>query len=438
MSPAQPKWWQQRRWQIAVLLMLVTAVGSIDRQAMSVTAATLKSGFALSNTDYGLLGSGFLMAYALGQLLSGIVVDRVGTRRALAWAVILWSFAAIGHAASAGFAGLLLARVLLGVTEGANFPAAFKAIAEWFPRAERSMATGLVVAGTGLGLILAPPLAGTLTHYFGWQAAFLVPGVAGLLWVGVWWRRYHLPENHPQISSAERELALRDRVSVAAGTGGLAQQIAMLGHYFRFRQTWGLVLSRFIGDGAFYFFAFWLPLYLQSERGFTLLNVAFAAALPFVCADLGSLSGGWLGQKLIRRGVSVDRSRKSLIWAGCLTTLCAWPVATVSSAPVALLLAAVAIFGIQVKTSSLFPLAADIYPAEHVAKIWGLSGAAGAFGAALFQSVFGVLIDKTGYNVVFVLSSLICIAQALMISLFIRRVEPLELSPAAADKAKAH
>ncbi len=419
-------WWRQRRWQMAVMLMLVTAVGSIDRQAMSVTAATIKAEFGLSNTDYGALASSFLLMYGVGQLLAGVVVDRLGTRRALTLAVIWWSIAAVAHAFARGFWGFFFARAFLGLTEGANYPAAFKAIAEWFPRAERSMASGLVTAGTGLGLILAPPLAGILIYYFSWHAAFIVPGVAGLAWVWFWRRHYHLPEAHPSISPEERALALSDRVDAERRPATLGAHFALCARYLRHRETWGLIGARFVGDGAFYFFAIWLPLYLQSERGFTLMNIALLAAIPFIFADIGSLFGGWLGQRLIRSGWSVDRSRKTLIWAGCLGVLVAGPVGTVASDSLALLLASLAIMSIQVKTASLFPLAADLYPAGHVATVWGLTGAAGAAGAALFQWVFGWLIDAYGYGPVFLIVSLVCILQAAIISWSIPHIRPIK------------
>jgi ACS family hexuronate transporter-like MFS transporter len=425
-------WWSQKRWRIAILLMLVTAVGSIDRQALSVTARTIKGEYGLTNTEYGALGFAFLLAYGFGQLLSGLFVDRFGTKRALSWAVVLWSIAAMAHALAIGFWSFFVARAMLGLTEGPNLPAAFKAIAEWYPRAERSMASGIVTAGTGLGLILAPPVAGLLTAAFGWQAAFLVPGIAGIAWVYFWRRSYFLPEEHPTVSTKERSIALADRV--VAGTQApitFGERLRVWGRYLRYRETWGLVLARFAGDGAFYFFAFWLPLYLQSERGFSILSVAFVAIIPFLFADVGTLGGGWMGQKLIRRGWSVDRSRKSMIWAGSLGALVAWPVAMVESWQAALLLSSLAILSIQVKTASLFPLAADIYPARDVATVWGLSGAAGAVGGALFQGLVGGLVDAYGYNVVFAIASLMCVVQATLISLFIRRVQPLNVSHAA-------
>lgn len=424
--PARAPWWTQKRWWIAILLMLVTAIGSIDRQAMSVTAAIIKSEFHLTNTQYGALAFAFLLSYGIGQAVAGLFVDRFGTKRALRLAVIWWSIAAISHAFARSFWGFFAARAFLGITEGANLPAAFKAIAEWFPRAERSMASGLVTAGTGLGLILAPPIAGLLAVHYSWQAAFIVPGIAGFVWVWFWQKRYFLPESHPTLSEEERRIALADRVQATdAAPETMRDRLGTWRRYLRHRETWGLLIARFVGDGAFYFFSVWLPLYLQSERGFSVLGIAWVVAIPFLFADIGSLTGGWLGQKLIRRGWSVDRSRKTLIWAGSLGVIVAWPVNVVSDWWWALLLASIAIGSIQIKTASLFPLAADLFPARDVATIWGLSGAAGAIGAALFQWMFGWLIDHYGYDPVFAIVSTMCLMQALAITVFIRRVEPV-------------
>ncbi len=410
-----------------MLLLLVTAVGSIDRQALSVTAKVLMDEFGLTKTEYGRLGFAFLFAYAIGQLLSGLFIDKLGTKRSLSLAVVWWSIAAILHIFAGSFGGFFAARAFLGITEGANLPAAMKAIAEWFPKAERSMATGLVTAGTSLGLILAPPVAGTLAYQFGWQAAFIVPGIAGFIWVWFWQRHYFLPENHPTISTEERALALGDRIDAAARALSFGERMKLWGHYLRYRETWGLVLARFVGDGCFYFFAIWMPLYLQTERGMSILKTAFIAAIPFIFADLGALGGGWMGQRLIRKGWSVDRSRKTLIWVGCVGSLVAWPVATVDAAWLAVLLASLSVFFIQVKTASLFPLATDLFPARDVATVWGLSAAAGSFGAALFQLFVGALIESRGYQIAFILASALCLGQAISISLFIRKVEPLPL-----------
>ncbi|MGA0001279.1 MAG: MFS transporter, partial [Steroidobacteraceae bacterium] len=392
MSFGEKFWLGRRRWWVACMLLAVTMISYIDRLALSVAAPVLKAEFSFSNEEYGRITLAFLVTYGLGQLLLGPIIDRIGSKRSLSLAVIWWSIAAALHALGRGVWGFFAALAMLGVTEAVNFPGAFKVVAEWFPRAERSLAAGFVTAGTGLGAIVAPPLIAFLISAFdalhaagwspvnGWRAAFLVPALMGFVWAWHWNRHFRQPEDDPALSRDERALILGDRPAapaVAPRGQHYAGYFGRLGGYLRIRETWGLILARFTGDGAFYFFAFWIPLYLRDERGFSLLQIAWAAALPFVFADLGSLLGGWTGQRLIRGGMSVNASRKLMIWLGALLVPAALPAVYVESSMVAVLCMGLGIFAIQVKSSSLFALPADLFPTRHVAGVWGMSGAAG-------------------------------------------------------------
>jgi ACS family hexuronate transporter-like MFS transporter len=419
--PAPVPHLQALRWRIAFLLCLVTAIGYIDRQALSVAAPIIRDTFALSNTQYGWITYAFLVAYALGQAGLGPWVDRLGTRQSLWIAVASWSIVAALHAVARGFLGFFSLRALLGVTESVNLPAALKAVAEWFPQQERSLATGIVTAGIGIGAIVAPPLAAVLIYYFGWQAAFLVPGAAGFLWLIAWRRTYALPEQHPRITHAERTY-------IEAGRTPGTAMVAAPGRwrsYLRHRETWGLILARFTGDGAFYFFAFWLPNYLHNERGFNLAQIAWATAFPFVAADAGSLFGGWLGGRLLARGVSLDAARKRVIWLGALLVPVALPAVYVDSPVLAVLLVAGSLFAIQMKASSLFAVPADLFPSRDVASVWGLTGAAGSLAAAFAQPLIGWIIDHYSYTPVFVIVSMMHIVSALAVSWLIPRIGPL-------------
>ncbi|NJD31528.1 MAG: MFS transporter [Gammaproteobacteria bacterium] len=409
------------RWRIAILLCLVTTISYVDRQALSVAAPVLREEFRLSNTQYGWITYAFLMAYALGQFALGPLIDRLGTKRSFTLAVAWWSVAGMLHAFGRGFLGFFSLRALLGLTEAVNFPAALKAVAEWFPRNERSLATGIVTAGTGIGAIVAPPLVGLLIHFYGWQAAFLVPGAAGFLWVLAWKRWYDPPETHTTITAEERSYVLDGRAAPGAvGRAGRWRD------YLRHKETWGLILARFTGDGAFYFFAFWLPNYLHAERGFDIVRIAWVAALPFVAADLGALFGGWLGGRLMASGATLDAARKGVIWLGALLVPVAMPAVFVDSPYVAVLLVSAALFAIQVKQSSLFAVPMDLFPARDVASVWGLSGAAGSLAAAFAQPLIGWLIDHYSYTPVFALVSLMHVASALAVTLLIPRIAPLE------------
>jgi ACS family hexuronate transporter-like MFS transporter len=439
-------WWAQQRWWIAIMLCAITMIGYVDRLALAVAAPVIRSEFTLTNEQYGLITLAFLLSYALGQLFIGPIIDRFGSKRSLSLAVMWWSVASILHAACRGVGSFFAARAFLGITEAANFPAAYKVVAEWFPRAERSFASGFIIAGVGIGAIVAPPLivfliaafdalhASGLSFVRGWQAAFIVPGLLGFAWLLLWHRRFHLPESHPDIDPAERALVLGDRGTIAVlgppPPGGSildesAAYFRRLGYWFRYRQAWGLALARFTGDGAFYFFAFWIPSYLNDERGFALRDIAWAAAIPFVFADVGSLLGGWTGQHLIRRGMSVDASRKVMVWIGALLVPLALPAVYVDSPVLAVLCMGLGIFAIQVKAASMFALPADIFPPSAVGTVWGASGAAGSVAAAFSQPVIGWTIDRYSYEPVFLAVSAMHIVSATLVMVLIRRVDPV-------------
>jgi len=413
-------WWTKKRWWVAIMLCAVTTIGYVDRLALSVAAPLIRTEFGFTNEEYGLITFAFLATYAAGQLLLGPLIDRLGSRRSLSLAVTWWSVASALHALAGSVAGFFGARAALGLTESVNFPAAYKVIAEWFPRAERSLASSFVTAGTGIGAIIAPPLIAGLIALFdgwharglspaeGWQAAFVVPALLGFGWVWLWKR-------------------LLDAPGTPAMTAGPAPRagFAELRRWFRYRETWGLALARFTGDGAFYFLAFWIPSYLADVRGFGLGQIAWAAAIPFVFADLGAVAGGYAGQRLIRAGWSVDTSRKTMIWVGALLVPLALPAVYVDSPALAVLCLGLGIFGIQVKSTNLFAVPTDLFPPAAVGTVWGASGAVGSLSAALSQPVIGWTIDRYSYEPVFVVVALMHIVSAACVMLFIRRIEPL-------------
>jgi len=412
------------RWQIVCLLCLITTINYLDRQAFAVAGPEIVRLFALSNTEFGLIGSAFLFAYGFGQLVIGPLVDRFGTKRSFRFAVIAWSIAGILHAFGRGFWSFFSLRALLGVTEAMNLPAAVKAVAEWFPAAERSLAVGIVTAGIGLGAILAPPLLVWLIVTFGWQWAFIVPGAVGFIWLLVWNKYYDSPEQHASLSDDERALILADRdVPGVATTSGPWYGFI---RFLKYREVWGLMLSRLVSDGAFYFFVAWLPLYLAQERGFDMKSLAFSVALPFIAADVGSLFGGWLGTRLIRAGWTVDAARKVIIWGAALLIPCALLAVLADSAVVAIGLICVAMFAIQVKASSHFTLPADLFPARDVATIWGLFGAVGSLGGTLFIAAAGWVTEHYSYTPIFAAVGVMHIISAGIIMVMIPDIKKLK------------
>jgi ACS family hexuronate transporter-like MFS transporter len=406
------------RWLIATLLLLATTINYVDRQAISVAAPVIGKQLGFSATDYSYIVFSFLLAYSIMQVVAGGLIDRIGTRLGFAIAIGGWSLANMAHALGGSVLGFSALRFALGAFEAANYPAALKAIAEWFPRSERSSAVGLVNVGPGLGAVLAPPLVSWFIVVWGWREAFVVTGLFGFVWLGFWLWLYRPPGEHPRLGEAEAR-----HIRGGAGSGDATPAVPWT-VLLRDARLWGLMLARFSSDGAFYFFVFWLPKYLAEVRGFDIVQIGALAWIPFLAADLGSLAGGWAGTRLMRGGVSLDASRKLVIWIGALLAAVALPAAGAPTPLAALGLIAVAMFGIQVKSSSLFTLPADLYPMRSVALAWGFTGAAGSAGGMLFQLYIGRMVDAVGYTPVFVAASGMHLVSAACVMLFVRERRP--------------
>ncbi len=383
------------RYVIAALLFAAATINYIDRQSISIAERELKREFGFTPQQYGDILSWFFLAYAIGQIATGWVVDRIGAKKGFTIAVACWSIANMAHAFGVGVRSFSAMRFGLGLFEAANYPAALKAISEWFPKAERSTAVGLVNAGVGFGAIVAGPFVAWLIVTSGWRGASLLTGALGLFWLLFWLALYDSPDRHPSVSDAERLII--NAGSEAPEPGERSTIWSLLQR----RVTWGLMLSRFLGDGAFYFFAAWLPKYLGDVRGLSLTEIGWMVAIPFIAADIGSVVGGFAGTALIRRGFSIDASRKLLMWAGALLVPVSLLALRAESAVAALLWIGVGMFGIQVKSSSLFTVPADIFKPRDIGLAWGLSGAAGSYGGSLFTPLVGYLVTHYSYTPVF-------------------------------------
>ncbi|MEM8814664.1 MAG: MFS transporter [Pseudomonadota bacterium] len=406
------------RWRIAILLAIITTINYIDRSVFGVVAPIVRDLFSISNEQYGIITSGFLLAYGLGQLISGPLIDKLGTKRAFSLAAVLWSVATILHALGRGFVSFFSLRALLGVAEAANFPAATKAVAQWFPASERSTGVSIFMLGAGLGAIITPPATVFVMTTLGWQWAFILPGSLGLIWVWLWHRWYYLPEDHPGISPAERALILEQRSPQVSKESWLS--------LLRYREFWGLMAARLVSDFPFYFFLFWLPQYLMDVRGFNLRDIALFAWLPWVAADLGALAGGALSSHLIERGKTLNYARKAVIWLGALLVLVTIPAVKTESGMLALGLICFGMFAIQIKGAVFFTLPADLFPAAKVATVWGVFGAVGSLGAAILGAVAGIVIESAGYQPVFFMIAFLHIVSAALLMLLVPDIRPLE------------
>jgi len=322
------------------------------------------------------------------------------------------------HALGRGLWSFFALRISLGITEATNFPAATKAVAQWFPARERSTAVGVFMLGAGRGAIITPPTTVWIMQTLGWKWAFILPGELGIVWVWLWQQWFHLPEEHPRIAPAERELILAERseqVSKEPWT-------SLLVH----KEFWGLLAARVVSDFPFYFILFWLPQYLIDARGFNLRDIAMFAWMPFLAADLGALGGGSLSSWLITQGRTINFARKAVIWLGALFVLAVIPAFYTESGYVALALICFTMFAMQVKSSAFFTLPADLFPAAKVATVWGVFGAVGSFGGSVLGLVAGRLIDASGYEPVFLMIAFLHILSATLLMLFVPRIRQVE------------
>tara|TARA_B100001063_G_scaffold16201_1_gene12471 strand:- start:615 stop:1850 length:1236 start_codon:yes stop_codon:yes gene_type:complete len=404
------------RWRIAILLAVITTINYIDRSVFGVVAPMIREQFDIGDADYGLITSGFLLAYGIGQLISGPLIDRLGTKRAFSLAAVFWSVATILHALGRGLWSFFALRILLGLAEAANFPAASKAVAQWFPANERSTAVAIFMLGAGLGAIITPPLTVWTLQTLGWQWAFIIPGSLGLVWVFLWQRWYHLPETHPTIEPTEKALILEQRSNQQSQGSWTA--------LLSYREFWGILIARVVSDFPFYFFLFWLPQYLIDVRGFDLRAIAMFAWLPWVAADLGALTGGSLSSALVTRGYTINRARKTVIWLGAvLVALAVIPAYYTASSALALALICFGLFAIQVKGSVFFTLPTDLFPADRVATVWGVFGAVGSLGGSLLGLLAGYLIQEAGYESVFLMIASLHLISALLLQIFVPKID---------------
>ena len=412
------------RWRIAFLVAIAIAISYLDRQALPVAIQSIAREIPVTNEQFSQLQSAFLIAYAVMYAGGGKLMDVLGTRRGFAVIMLFWSLACASHGLAASVATLALSRFLLGVGEGGGFPAATRVVAEWFPVQDRSKAMGIMNAGTAVGMVVAAPLiALVISHAGDWRWVFYLTGAIGVAWTVWWWREYHPPDRHPALSTAERGEI--QSVLAAPAAGGDLPWLSLL----RYRQTWGLVLAKFLSDAAWYFYLFWLPKYLYDARGFDIKAVGTFGWIPPAAAGLGALCGGWLSSRLLQADVPLDRARKIALGASAVVMPL---ILFVPSVPVgwAIVLFAIAYFGQQSWSTLVMILPTDVFPRQAVGSVAGLVGFGGAMGGVVFGQVVGYLLDHGfGYGLVFTLAGSFHLLAFALICLALPRIEPLALGP---------
>ena len=392
------------RWVMIGLIFLATVINYIDRQTVSVLKTSISKDLGLSNSDYAAIQNSFLAFYGLSQLLSGRLYDVIGTRRGFIFSIVLWSLAALAHATARSAAAFGVFRAALGFGEAGNWPGAAKMVGEWFPVRERALGMGIFNTGAAVGGAISPPIIALLATAYGWRTAFIITGALGFVWLALWVALFRTPAEHPWITDAERAHILDG--AAPGGVPGPAWRPGWL-HLLTYRQTWAVVMGRFITDPIWWLYIFWLPSYLQEARGFSLQQVGQSAWLPFLAGGVGALTGGYASGALISRGWSVDRARKTVMTFGALLTSAGILAMRANDPWVALGWMAVVLFGFQIWVNNLQTLPSDFFPSTAVGSVFGMGGAAAALASVLFTFGTGRVVDAFGYTPVFLVSAVL-------------------------------
>jgi ACS family hexuronate transporter-like MFS transporter len=428
------------RWAICGLLFLAATINYIDRQVIGILKPTLQSEFGWSEIDYSDIVFSFQLAYAIGFIFAGRLMDRVGTKTGFALALTIWSAAAVAHAGattfgpavaatlaaiglhySASAAGFIAARFALGIGESGNFPAAIKTVAEWFPRSERAFATGLFNAGTNIGAIVTPIVVPIITVKFGWRWAFLVTGLVGFGWLILWFLFYDRPDAHPRLGAAERAYIASDPPDRAARVAWKT----LLPH----RQTWAVATAKFMTDPIWWVYLFWMPDFFNRKFGLSLLDLGPPIIVIYLVSDAGSVFGGWLSSTLIKRGWTVNRSRKTAMLACAIAVVPIIGASKVESMWTAVALISVAAAAHQGWSANVYTLASDMFPRQAVGSVIGFAGMSGAVGGMLIAKVTGYLLQTTGsYLPVFVIAGVTYLVTLGIVHLLSPTLEPARIS----------
>jgi ACS family hexuronate transporter-like MFS transporter len=408
---------------ICALLFFATTINYMDRQVLGILAPTLQRELGWSEVQYGAIVSWFTIAYALGLLVAGRIMDRIGVRRGLAVAIVTWSIAAMSHALARTANAFAAARFALGLGESGNFPASIKAVAEWFPARERALATGIFNAGTNVGAIITPLVVPWITLTWGWRAAFIWTGLLSATWLAFWLNVYRPPQEHRRCSPAE--------LSLIRGDAAEATFAVRWRELLRHRQTWAFAVAKLLTDPIWWFYLFWLPKFLDTKYGIHLAGLAAPLIVVYALADVGSIGGGWLSGALINRGWSVNRGRKATLLIAALLIVPTMFAPYVNGMWPAVLIVGVAAGAHQWWSANLFTLSSDMFPRQAIGSVVGIGGFFGAIGGAAFQRITGIVLQHNGgnYTPIFLVCGFAYVTALAIVQLLVPRLERARIGP---------
>ena len=433
------------RWVVCAMLFVATTINYVDRQIIGLLKPDLQHLFAWTERDYAAIVFTFQLAYAIGLLLSGRVMDKLGTKKGFTLAILLWSVAAVAHAvadrvpwltfptlniddktgvtfvsltgAAAGFA---LARFFLGLGEAGNFPASIKTVAEWFPRKERAFATGIFNSGTNIGALVTPIVVPVLVSWWGWQEAFIATGLLGFLWVIWWWVSYTTPDKHPKVTPEELALIQSDPPEPSTPLPWST--------VVRYRQAWAFALGKFLTDPVWWLYLFWIPDFFNRLYGLNIKQLGAPLVTIYLITDVGSIGGGWLSSHFLKRGWSVNAARKVTMLICALLVLPIMAAPRIDNLWGAVLLVSLAASAHQGWSANLFTLVSDMFPRRAVGSVVGFGGMAGAIGGMVLSLIVGEILQQTGsYVGVFLIAGFAYLTGLAIIHLLVPRLAPAQL-----------
>ena len=409
------------RWVICGLLFFATTVNYVDRQVLGILAKDLKVAIGWTEVDYGNIVAAFNAAYAFGLLMAGRLMDRIGTRVGYALAIVWWSLAAMAHGLAHTPFGFGVARAALGVGEAGNFPAAIKTVAEWFPKKERAFATGLFNAGSNVGAIVAPLTVPWIAGHLGWRWAFVITGAIGFAWLLFWLPIYRRPQEHPKVSAAELAHIQSDPPDPPAGK---IPWVRLIPH----RQTSAFAIGKYLTDPVWWFYLYWIPNFFRDKHGLDLTTIGPPLIIIYLIADVGSIGGGWISSRFIKRGWSINRSRKTAMLICALAVTPIIFASNVKNLWVAVGLIGLAAAAHQGWSCNLFTTTSDMFPRRAVGSVVGIGGMAGALGGATMAVATGYILESTGqnYSIVFMIAGTTYLIALAVIHLLAPRLEPVE------------
>jgi MFS transporter, ACS family, hexuronate transporter len=408
------------RWVICAVLFIGITKNYMDRQVLGVLKVTLQTNLGWNELDYSRLVFAFQAAYAAGLLITGGLVDRVGTRIGYGIAMVFWSLASMAHAFCNSLFSFGAARAALGLGESGAFPASIKTVTEWFPQKERALATGIFNSGTSVGAVLTPIFVPWITIRFGWRWAFLVTGAIGFLWVLLWLAVYRKPEEHAQCSAEELRYIRSDQAATTVRVPW--------GRLLGYRQTWAFLIAKFLTDPIWWFYLFWVPGFFQQQHGLNLAQIGLPVVVIYLISDAGSVTGGWLSSRLMKKGYSANAGRKIAL---LVCAVCVIPIVYVYRTQglwTSTLLIGLAAAAHQGFSANLFTTVSDMFPSQAVASVVGIGGMAGAIGGMLIADIVGHVLQKTGsYFVPFLMAGTAYLIALAVIHAIVPRLQRVEV-----------